>query len=300
MDGRTNLEDLMAQWRLPEGDDLLDRLERMIYPALWSGHFGSSYTRMVTGLQYHLGGAQDTEQLATLAGVSSADQVLDVCCFLGGPAIQLANSYGCRVTGIDGDKNVIQAATRLVDVAGLAHVVDFRVADAAVLPFEDERFTVVWNQCSLEHNETWLRESDRVLAPGGRFAVTFQLRGQRAESPGGPFSRWTLSDLVTILTDMGYSIIAADDITERDIRIGWQALDRKLIELEPALRAFLSNDWVQQARQSFGQAIEDMRTGRYGNGRIVAVKRLTSPRFALDQAATVLNSHRQPPTRSSQ
>ena len=81
--------------------ELQGRLEAMIRPALFAGHFGTSFTRCVCGLQYHLGGAQDTAELASLADISADDHVLDVCCLIGGPALQLAEQCGCRVTGID-------------------------------------------------------------------------------------------------------------------------------------------------------------------------------------------------------
>ncbi len=73
----------------------------MIRPALLRGYFGTSYTCFVCGLQYHLGGELDTAGLATLANVKSNDHVLDICCFIGGPALQLTDAFHCRVCGID-------------------------------------------------------------------------------------------------------------------------------------------------------------------------------------------------------
>ena len=146
MTDRLPLEQVLAGWKLPDGDDLLDRVERMIRPALLAGHFGSSHTRIVSGLQYHLGGAQDTDELAALARLSSSDHVLDVCCFIGGPAVQLADRIGCRVTGIDLYQDAIAAAGRLAEVAALSDLLDFRVADAGDADSEH-----VKNCCSKAH-----------------------------------------------------------------------------------------------------------------------------------------------------
>jgi SAM-dependent methyltransferase len=266
MTDRQPLEHVLAGWQLPKGDDLLACVERMIRPALLAGHFGSSHTRLVSGLQYHLGGAQDTEELADLARLSSSDRVLDVCCFIGGPALQLAHRIGCRVTGIDLDENAIAAAERLAEVAGLSDLLDFRVADAGDLPFEDSAFSVVWNQGSLDPNEHWLEEFDRVLSPGGRFAFTFQMKGTKDDG------RWTLEDLILLVERLGYRADHAEDITQRDIRIGWKALDSKLSEREEEFREILGPDWVQDAHEEFRGEAEAMRHGTWGNGRIVATK----------------------------
>lgn len=259
------LDAVLAAWTLPEGGDLLERVERMIRPALLAGCFGTSTTRFVAGLQYHLGGAQDTRELAELARVSAADHVLDVCCFIGGPALQLAHAIGCRVTGIDHDPNAIAAAARIARLVGAAERLEFRAADAGRLPFPDGTFTVVWSQCSLESYERWLREFHRVLAPGGRMALTFQMKGRSD-------NRWTLADLVSLLEGMGYQIEHADDITRRDIEIGWNALDRKLSECEDEFRRRLGRDWVERAHRGFRREAGRMAAGEYGNGRVVATR----------------------------
>jgi SAM-dependent methyltransferase len=259
------LDKLLAGWSLPEGGDLLDLIEEMIRPALLAGRFGTSTTRFVSGLQYHLGGAQDTRELADLAALSSDDHVLDVCCFLGGPAVQLAHSVGCCVSGIDLDAKAIAAAERIAELSALDDLLEFRVADAADLPFPDRAFSIIWNQCSLDSNEQWLREFDRVLLPGGRFAFTFQRKGLRDD-------RWTLSDLTSLVVDLGYTVLHADDITERDIEIGWRALDAKLSAHEDRYSAVLGEAWVREAHREFIREIERMKAGEYGNARVVAQK----------------------------
>lgn len=262
---KSELENVLSSWNLPEGTNLLDRIEEMVRPALLAGHFGTSFTRFVSGLQYHLGGAQDTQELADFARLSSSDHVLDACCFIGGPAVQLADRVGCRVTGIDSDTNAIAAASRIAQVTGFGYLLEFQVADAAHLPFSNSTFTVLWNQCSLDSNEHWLKEFDRVLSPGGRFAVTFQRKGNND-------NRWSLMDLMALFKTFGYTINHADDITRRDIEIGWYALDRKLLEHEDVFRAFLGDEWVRKAHQEFQTEIEKMEAGEYGNARIVATK----------------------------
>jgi ubiquinone/menaquinone biosynthesis C-methylase UbiE len=263
---------VIADWQLPKGESLLRRVEKMIRPALLRGYFGVSYTRLVSGLQYHLGGELDTAELAVLANITANDHVLDVCCFIGGPALQLADAFQCKVCGIDIAENCISAADRIAQLTELSHLLDFLIADAENLPFEDERFTVVWNQASLAHEESWLREFDRVLVPGGRFAFTFQFRGVNSKEDD-PFSSWTIQDVVALLEDLGYSIEHVDDLTERDIEVGWKTLDRKLSNQKKEFAELLGEDWVNDAHNDFINEIEKMKNGLWGNARIIATKK---------------------------
>lgn len=266
---KAEFQEIMNNWKLPDGGTLLERIEKMIRPALWAGYFGSSAARFVCGLQYHLGGEKDTEDLARLASLTSNDHVLDVCCFVGGSAIQLADSFRCKVTGIDISEACIVAANRIAELSGLSHLAYFRMADAGNLPFEDGRFTVVWNQASLEHYGVWLREFDRVLVPGGRLALTFEIGTNHPEEDS---RGWRLQDVAHFVERLGYSIEHAEDITQRDIEIGWKPLDKRLSEQEEEFSRVLGEDWVQNAHKEFANEIERMRKGEWGNGRIVAQK----------------------------
>jgi ubiquinone/menaquinone biosynthesis C-methylase UbiE len=262
---------VIADWQLPRGESLLSRVEKMIRPALLRGYFGASYTRFVSGLQYHLGGELDTTELAVLANITSNDRVLDVCCFIGGPALQLANTFHCKVSGIDMAKNSILAANRIAQLTKLSHSLGFFMADAGKLPFKDEAFTVVWNQASLEHKESWLKEFDRVLAPGGRFAFTFQFRGENSKEENS-FSSWTTQDVVALVEGLGYSVEHVDDLTDRDIEMGWKALDRKLANQKKELVELLGEEWINNAHNDFMNEIEKMKNGVWGNARIIAIK----------------------------
>jgi len=268
----SKLRETIDNWKLPDGGSLLERIERMIHPTLMHGHFGSSPTLIVCGLQYHLGGERDTEELADLASLTYNDHVLDVCCYLGGPAIQLAGFFQCEVTGIDISERCITAANQINKLSGLCDLVDFVRADAASLPFEDGQLTVVWSQCSLSHSEAWLRELDRVLAPDGRLALTFAIRGN---NPNEHSPKGRLQDIARLIHDLGYSVENAEDITERDIEIGWKALDHRLSEQEEEFATVLGRDWVHEAHNEFADEIQQMREGKWGNGRMVATKKKT-------------------------
>jgi ubiquinone/menaquinone biosynthesis C-methylase UbiE len=272
MDNVPTLEEMMSEWVMPDGEGLLDSIELMVQPAMLARHFGDSYTQLVSGLQYHLGGSDDTAELAELADIGEHDRVLDTCCFVGGPALQLADALRCHVTGVDISRDAVAVANRLAQMSSLDHLLDFHLCDVTDMPFEDGAFTVVWNQASLEHKESWLKEFDRVLDTGGRFAFTFQTRGRNAVPTDEPFGKWSLEDLAERLRTMNYEILHTEDISARDIEKGWKKLLKKLDDERDAFIDAFGEEWVRNAHDEFQNEIARMRAGEWGNARIVAKK----------------------------
>ncbi len=123
----------------------------------------------------HPGGLELTARLAEVAGISSESRVLDISSGRGTTPCFLASRSGCRVTGIDISSLSISLAAQKASNDGLSHRVDFLLADAERLPFENSSFDVIVSECSfslLPNKETGVREIARVLKPGGRFAFT--------------------------------------------------------------------------------------------------------------------------------
>ena len=92
---------------------------------------------------------------------------LDVGCGNGAAALLVAETLGLRVVGVDIDpQQVAEARAAARDRADVA----FLTADAASLPFEDERFDVVATSKTTHHVPQWpsaLAEMRRVLKPRG-------------------------------------------------------------------------------------------------------------------------------------
>lgn len=95
------------------------------------------------GLTKHLGGVDGTEELVELCHIEEGDRVLDVGCGAGATPVCLAETHGCHVVGVDILPRMIERARELADRKGVAHLVEFRVADAQDLPFDDNQFDAV-------------------------------------------------------------------------------------------------------------------------------------------------------------
>lgn len=97
--------------------------------------------------------------------IQENDVVLDIACGVG-YGTYLMSQTGAKVIGNDYDKDTIELAKRAYPN------LDFGVANALDLPYEDNSFDVVITFETIEHvddGDKFLREMHRVLKPGGVF-----------------------------------------------------------------------------------------------------------------------------------
>jgi len=122
------------------------------------------------GTTKHMGGLEATEELAELCHINKDTYVLDVGCGVGATACHLAKQYGCRVVGVDISEMMIDWSNRRAKRKHVEDKVEFRVADARNLPFEDARFAVVIGEsviAFIEDKKRVVSEYARVVKPGG-------------------------------------------------------------------------------------------------------------------------------------
>jgi len=71
-----------------------------------------------------------------LDGLDPADKrVLDVGCGIGGPAFEMAQSFGAEVVGVDLEAPLIERATAAAKKSGLQDQCRFETAEIGALPF---------------------------------------------------------------------------------------------------------------------------------------------------------------------
>jgi len=130
------------------------------------------------GTTKHLGGFETTRELIELCRIGKDAYVLEVGCGVGATACYLAKKHGCRVVGVDLLESMIARSDERAQKEGVVDLVEFRVADAQDLPFEDALFDVVIGESVLtfiKDKQRVLNECARVTRPGGYVGLNEEL-----------------------------------------------------------------------------------------------------------------------------
>ncbi|MFV2104698.1 SAM-dependent methyltransferase [Micromonospora sp. LOL_024] len=122
-----------------------------------------------------------TRKAGAALDLHPGEHVLDAGCGVGAPAVQLAEEYGVRVTGVTVSAVQVREARSRAERAGLSARVEFVRGDYHRLALADESVDAVVAIEALVHAvdvAVPLTEFHRVLRPGGRLAITDCTREQ--------------------------------------------------------------------------------------------------------------------------
>jgi SAM-dependent methyltransferase len=127
------------------------------------------------GMTKHFGSMEATRELVALCRIESGQYVLDVGCGVGATPCYLAKAADCRVVGVDLLERMIEQSRARAKAEGVEDRVEFTVADARNLPFEDNLFDAVimesLNVFFKDRREA-MSEYKRVTRPGGYVGMT--------------------------------------------------------------------------------------------------------------------------------
>ncbi|GAA0441837.1 methyltransferase domain-containing protein [Streptomyces sp. NPDC046215] len=116
--------------------------------------------------------AAGERDLADRGGFTAGMKVLEIGSGVGGPAVTIAAHSGAHVTGLDLVEHRVEHARAHAAARCLSHLTDFRVGDAADMPFQDASFDAVYSIEAICHMPDKTRvhaEAARVLKPGGLY-----------------------------------------------------------------------------------------------------------------------------------
>ncbi len=147
-----------------------------LWESIWGEHMHHGYYGRGGNYKINRRQAQIDliEELLMWSKVTSARNIVDVGCGIGGSTLYLADKFQATARGITLSPVQASRATERAKEAGKTAEVEFQVADALNMPFEDNSFDLVWSLESGEHmpdKTLFLQECYRVLKPGGTAIV---------------------------------------------------------------------------------------------------------------------------------
>src|SRR5471032_2931062 len=151
--------------------------------------------------QFHVRGLEATRDFIGLLDIAADMRVLDAGSGLGGPARYVAETHGCRVSGVDLTPGFVAVATLLAERTGMDQLVDYRAGDLLALDFPDAQFDVVYTQhvvMNIADRARLYREIARVLKPGGGFGFYDVLAADGRPAPHYPVP-WSDSGATSFL-----------------------------------------------------------------------------------------------------
>lgn len=164
------------------------------------------------------------EVARVLTGLDLAGKhVLDIGCGSGAIAVLLINRFGAaKVTGIDVETPVCEAARSRAAKAGLSEQIDIIKVKPGPMPFEVGIFDVVFSKDSIIHipdKAAMASEAFRVLKPGGWFAASDWLTNHDGDMSPEMAHYVKMEDLEFQMASPGKYRMAMEDAGFSDVEL---------------------------------------------------------------------------------
>ncbi len=252
--------------------------------------YGSDLARLLLGDSFHPGGIELTRHMGSLLQLSPQSHVLDVACGRGTSAFQLAEAFGCKVTGIDLSDDNLEAASVAAEERGISHRVTFRNADAEKLPFGDSAFNAIICECAFctfPDKPRAAREFVRVLQPKGQIGISDLTRTAEAIPELDGLLAWIacIGDALpagryqSILSGAGFQVATVEDHGDALVEMVHQVKGRLLAaEIMSGLKKIdLPTIDFSTAKQFANAALDAILAGKLGYDVFIALKVSAGP-----------------------
>lgn len=209
----------------------------------------------------------DLARVVAVSGAREGALVLDIATGGGHTAIALA-PHVARVVATDLTPEMLESAREHAARRG-AENIDFTLADAEALPFEDRSFDIVTCRIAAHHfphPDVFVGEVARVLRPGGVFVLQDQIVPEDPADAGvveafestrdpSHARALPLSEWLALLDATGLTVESMDVIAKRHPFLEWTelqscsaetvaALERVMDDATPGARAWLEpEEW---------------------------------------------------------
>jgi ubiquinone/menaquinone biosynthesis C-methylase UbiE len=168
---------------------------------------------------------EEIRDIASALELHRESHALEVGSGAGGCAIHFAESVGCRVTGLDVNREAVQTAAAHVEARALCNQVNFLQHDVSKgLPFESGAFDAIYSNdafCHIPDRPNFLRQCLRVLKPRARIIFSDALVISGALSNEELSTRTSIGYFLLVpqgenerlLKDAGFQVLRSDDTT---------------------------------------------------------------------------------------
>lgn len=219
------------------------------------------------GITKHAGGLSATKELLELCHIDTNSSLLIIGCGSGISACKIAEISGCRISGIDISKRMVEVSTKRAKDQGLDNMVVFSVADAQNLPFKDNTFDVVISESVTafpDNKEKTIKEYTRVVKKGGYIGLnevtwmdipSIELIAYGIRAIGGVKPE-TAENWKKLLENAGLQ-----DIVSRPRKLNKieQAINEfKLSGIANSFKAIYRILWLYLTRPAYRKAVNDM------------------------------------------